>query len=77
MRKIKHILEIFYSKMDRNGNMEWAMRYTQANTGKTAKLKVQGGEGNCRSVILELNGGDWGTIIMPPLNICRFVNSTD
>ena len=58
--KIKHILEIFQSKLNRNGNTEWAIRYTSAITGRSAEMTVDGGEDNCRSVILELNGGEWG-----------------
>lgn len=52
--KIKHILDI-YTMWSKNGHSECALKYKATSTGKEAWLKVDGGEGNARSVIFALN----------------------
>lgn len=57
--KIKHILTAHHSRRDIYGNCYWFFTYTSTENGKTVRGKVSGSESNIRSIILELNGGEW------------------
>lgn len=47
------------SRRDSFGNCYWAFTYTDHQTGKTVQGTVSGGESNVRSIMHELNGGNW------------------
>lgn len=55
--KIEHIITAIHSKRDRNGNVYWALRYTEAETGKQVEATISGGESNIRAISYHLNGG--------------------
>ena len=53
-------LEAIYSERDRNGNVYWAMRYTDSATGKAAFGTVTGGESNIYAILCDLWGNPHG-----------------
>lgn len=57
--KIEHIITAIHSKRDRNGNVYWAFRYTEVETGKQVEATHSGGEGNLRGISYKMNGGNF------------------
>lgn len=57
--KIKYILYIYNSRIDRAGNCYFAFCIVDTETGKTVRATMSGGDSNIRSMVYELNGGKW------------------
>jgi len=61
--KYRALLEAINSKMDRNGNTYWALRYTDFETGQVICGTISGGESNIDCVRRHMgvvDGWDYG-----------------